>query len=218
MIQKINFFYKNLILVLNKPIFLTSNQTIQLIKKYSLFDKIGHAGTLDPSASGILLICTDSKTKSLSSLIEQTKRYLVFSIVGIESDTFDMFGKIKYFNSNSIKLNKKIINFFLYSIKIKGEQKPPLYSSIKHNGYSLYKYSRLDIHVRVKKHAVTVYKVLLVKIIGNMLIIDIECSKGTYVREIINNLSFKFKLPIAVYKIVRLKFSNYSILDSVNFF
>lgn len=218
MIQSINFFSKSLILVLNKPFFLTSNQAIQLIKKFSSCDKIGHAGTLDQAASGVLIVCTNCKTKSLSLFVEQHKRYIVFCIVGIESDTLDIFGKIKYFNSYSFKIKKNIIKFFLSSIKMTNVQTPPIYSSIKHNGYSLYKYSRLDIDVKIKLHSVIIYKIFLIKLVRNVLIIDIECSKGTYVREVVNNLSFKVNLPMIVYRIVRLKFSNYSILESVNFF
>ncbi|HIH2763114.1 MAG TPA: pseudouridine synthase family protein [Candidatus Azoamicus sp.] len=218
MIRNIKFFNKNLVLILNKPIFLTSNYFIQLIKKYSLFEKIGHAGTLDPSASGVLIVCTNSKTAFLNVLIEQRKRYLVFSIVGIDSVSLDFFGKIKYFDFRKINVETYIIKSFLYSIRTNTFQKSPIYSSVKHNGYSFYKYSRLDQSVRAKNHTVKIYKFFLIKKIENVLIFDIECSKGTYVREIVNSLSCKFKLPIVVYRIIRLKISNYSILNSFNLF
>ncbi|HIH2762487.1 MAG TPA: pseudouridine synthase family protein [Candidatus Azoamicus sp. MARI] len=218
MILNIKFFTKDLILLLNKPIFFTSNQVIQLIKKYSLLDKIGHAGTLDPSASGILIICTNLETKLLNIFIKYNKRYLVFSLVGLDSNTLDVFGQIKYFTFDYLSIKKNIVKFFLSSIKKMSKQKPPIYSSIKHNGHNLYKYSRLELNIKIKEHPVEIYNICLVKLIGNMIILDIECSKGTYIREIINTLSLKLKLPIAVYKIIRLKCSKHSILDSFNFF
>lgn len=218
MIQKIHFINKNIICSFNKSVYLTSNQFIQLIKKYSDIDKIGHSGTLDPSASGVLIVCTNLKTRNLNYLLAQNKRYLVFCIFGLLSDTADIFGKIKYFSLYKFNLEKNKIKTFLLNLKKEFPQNPPMYSSIKHNGYRLYKYSRLEICVNVKHQTVRIYKIFLVKIIGNILILDVKCSKGTYIREIINNLSVMFNFPISVYKIIRLENANYSILDSVNIF
>ncbi|HIH2763428.1 MAG TPA: pseudouridine synthase family protein [Candidatus Azoamicus sp.] len=150
MIQKIKFFNNDLVFALNKPILLTSNQVIQLIKKYSSFDKIGHSGTLDPSASGVLVVCTNKKTKFLNFIFDKNKRYLVFFIIGVESDSLDIFGKVKYFCLDKIKIEKKIAKFFISSVKRNYIQTPPGYSSIKHHGYSLYKYSRLEIKLHLK--------------------------------------------------------------------
>lgn len=217
MIHWINTF-NNSVLLLNKPNFLTSNQVLQSIKKYAYCCKIGHAGTLDPSASGILLICIGNQTKILDYILTRNKRYLVFSIIGIESDTLDIFGKIKFFNTEFADFDKKLIRFFSKSIKKFNKQTIPDYSSIKHNGQSLYKYSRLEIKIKAKQNLIKINEIKFVKIIDNIFILDIECSKGTYIRELVKKFSLKIYTPLSVYKIVRLKISNYSVINSLNFF
>lgn len=218
MFYKINLLKSNLFFSLNKPINFTSNSFLNYIKKYSSFLRIGHTGTLDPSASGVLIIYIGKKSNSLDFIINKCKRYLVFTLIGIESDSLDLIGKILYFNKCTLSLKKNYLKSFLFFIKKSNKQNFPDYSSIKHNGKELYKYSRLEIKIKSKFNHVLIYKIFSFYFFKNFIIFDVECSKGVYVRELIKFLGKKFKLPICVYKIIRLKVSDCTIIDSFNFF
>jgi len=214
MIYRINFFENDLFLLLNKNQISTSSKFIQKIKRYALCLRIGHSGTLDPSAFGLLIVCIGKKTRYLNFLCVKKKRYLAFVIIGVNSDTYDILGKINFFCEKSVYLDKKktkislkiLNNIFLQSI--------PKYSSVKHNAIRLYKYSRLEINFRSKKKNIKIHKINIVKIFKNILVFDVVCSKGTYVREIANIIGKNIYLPICILKIVRLKIGKYSILDS----
>jgi len=206
----------NGLLVINKPINITSNHIIEKIKKKFNLNNIGHCGTLDPLANGVLILCIGKKTKNSNIILNQKKRYIVNSIIGIKSKTYDTNGKINFYEKNKIEIEKLKIKHVIKLIQKKYNEKPPLFSSIKHNGLQLYKYARLEIDLKIKKRNTKIYKIGLINKKNNSITLDITCGKGTYIRSLINYLGKKLQQPICVKKISRISSGKYNILHSYN--
>lgn len=202
------------ILLLNKPQNITSHEVIQKIKKKFQLEKIGHCGTLDPTASGILIVCIGNQTKLTEKIQNRKKRYLAYAISGLESTTHDTYGKIKFFDTQNVNINTSTFKNYIQVIKNTTNQAPPLFSSIKHNGIQFYKYARLEINIKPKNRPTNIIKINLTTHIEKIIILDITCSKGTYVREIIHNLGKYLNYPLCVYHIIRLSIDKYNILNS----
>lgn len=208
---------KNDLILINKSENITSNKIIQLLKKKFKINKIGHCGTLDPYASGLLIICVGKKTKLASKIINYEKKYIVIAIIGIKSITDDLDGKIIFYEKNTKTIQKNKIKHELKIIQKNKYHKPHLFSSIKHNGTNLYKFARLDIKMKIKNKENEINKIKLVKNNKKTLIITVTCKHGTYIRSIINELSECIKTPICTLKIIRLSIKKYTILNSYNY-
>ena len=208
---------KNDLILVNKPENITSNKIIQLIKKKLKINKIGHCGTLDPHASGLLIICLDEKTKLASKIINYEKKYIVIAIPGIKSITDDLDGKINFYEKNNKTITKNKIKHGLKTIQKNKYHKPHLFSSIKHNGTHLYKFARLDIKMKVKNKENKIDKISLIKNNKKIIIITVICKHGIYIRSIINELSEYIKIPICTLKIIRLSIKKYTVLNSYNY-
>ncbi|QJC37004.1 tRNA pseudouridine(55) synthase TruB [Enterobacteriaceae endosymbiont of Donacia vulgaris] len=199
------------LLLLDKSVGFTSNQILQNIKNIFNVKKAGHTGTLDPLASGLLPICLGKCTKFSQYLINSNKVYLVTAILGEKTNTADKYGfLIKKKNVNiSIKDLLKVINLFKGKIK----QSPPMYSAIKYKGIPLYKYARSGIILpHLKKRKIIVYQIKLLKFYENKIKLKINCSKGTYIRSIIDELGDKLNCGAHVIKLRRTQISHISIL------
>ncbi len=207
---------KNTLFMINKPKNITSHDVIKTIKKKFNINKIGYCGTLDPIASGILIINTGNKTKISNKLSNTEKRYIVNGIIGIKSTTYDIKGKIKFFDKNYIPIKKININYTLKIIKKLNKQIPPITSSIKHNNIRMYKYAKLNIKIKPKTRYIDTYKITLIKKIKNLIILDIICSKGTYVRSIVDYIGKKNHIPICINNIIRLSSGKYKLLNAYN--
>lgn len=207
----------NCFILVNKLENITSNKIIQTIKKKFKIQKIGHCGTLDPQASGLLIICIGEKTKLASKIIQYEKKYIVIAIIGIKSITDDLDGKIKFYQKNTKYLTKKKLKNTLTSIKNNVYHTPPIFSSIKHNGINVYKFARLDIKMNVKKRENKIEKINLIKNDTHTITLIVKCKHGIYIRSIINDLSEKLKKPICTLKIIRIAIKNYTILNSYNY-
>ena len=136
----------NSVIPLWKPVDWSSFDVVRNIRHQIEPAKVGHAGTLDPFAEGVLMICTGSKTKSVETLMDQEKEYVAEIILGIETDTLDRKGK-KVKSSSIPKLDKKIIHNILNNFTGNIMQEPPMYSALKYNGQPLYKLARQGISV-----------------------------------------------------------------------
>ncbi len=204
----------NGLLIFNKPSGLTSNNILQKIKKKFLAKKAGYIGSLDPIASGILLICFGKTTKLFNYIINEKKTYQVTIKLGETTNTHDAYGFI---------INKKKINFsyknLLKHIKnIKGniKQEIPYYSATKYKGKSLYKYAIKGILIKKKKN-IFIYKTKILYFKINILKLEIICSKGTYIRSLINQLGIKLKCGAYILKLNRIKIGNFNIKKSISF-
>ena len=173
-------------LLINKDPGITSSGVVQIVKKKFQLKKVGHLGTLDPMATGLLIIAINRATKFASLLLQSEKSYRAEVTLGIQTDTDDAEGEVlssKEVNINELEIKETLLTFLGTS-----DQLPPYYSALKHKGQPMYKYARDGINV--EKAA----RKILVKNIRNILIeipkvsFDITCSKGTYIRSIARDL------------------------------
>ncbi|QJC34962.1 tRNA pseudouridine(55) synthase TruB [Enterobacteriaceae endosymbiont of Donacia piscatrix] len=201
----------NGLLLLDKSIGITSNKILQCVKIIFNAKKAGYIGTLDPLASGLLPICFGEYTKFSKYLMNANKTYLVTALLGEKTDTADKCGYlIKKKNVNvTIKDILKKINLF----KGKNKQKPPMYSAIKYKGIPLYKYARAGINIpNLKKRTIIIYQIKLLNFYKNKIKLQINCSKGTYIRSIIDDLGDKLNCGAHIIKLRRIVISHISIL------
>ncbi len=176
------------IILLNKPVGISSNKALQKVKRIFSIKKAGHTGSLDPMASGMLPICCGEATKFSQFLLNAEKKYLAKIKLGENSTTGDTEGiKTKIFNLTSSldhNLIKNVLNNFIGKI----EQKPPMYSAIKYNGQPLYKLARQGIDIPRASRCVEIYSINILKYSMDILEIDVHCSKGTYIRTLAEDI------------------------------
>ncbi|HFL8794842.1 MAG TPA: tRNA pseudouridine(55) synthase TruB [Candidatus Azosocius sp. HAIN] len=176
-----------IILILNKPIGITSNSIIKKIEFLFKKKKIGHCGNLDVNASGILLICLKKINKKNNKYIYNfNKKYILKINLGYRTNTNDLNGK--FISSNIKNINIKKNNFFYNIYKIHGisYQKPNIFSSVKYKGKNLYEYTRCGIKLFKKKKYIYINNIKIIN--KKNLLFSISCTKGTYIRSIIDFL------------------------------
>lgn len=177
----------NGIVVLDKANGLSSNAALQEVKRLYEANKAGHAGSLDPLATGVLPVCLGEATKVSQFLLDSDKRYRARIKLGIRTDTGDREGSIIERNEG-ISVSRKAIERALTKFKGEVEQVPPMHSAIKMNGVPLYKLARKGIAVEREPRLVTLYQICLVEFVNSELELEISCSKGTYIRTIADDL------------------------------
>ena len=169
-----------------KPVNIVSNEIIRIAKKNVCSDsKIGHAGTLDPFAEGVLVLCFGNETKRVPDIMAMKKEYFGKIKLGVETDTLDKTGEIYKISAvpNNIK-NDKIINIF-NDFKGKVKQTPPAYSALKLNGKRLYEYARSGVRIIKKSRTVFIDSLELVHYNGSdSITFKTVCSSGTYIRSL----------------------------------
>lgn len=172
----------------------TSRDVVNEIIRKTETTKVGHTGTLDPMATGVLIICVGKATKLVDYLSSINKTYHAEITLGLETDTLDIEGNI--LKEENIILTDEIIKNTIESMVGKYEQEVPIYSAVKVNGKKLYNYARAGENVILPKREVEIYKIKLlsdIKRINNRIIFDIECmvSKGTYIRSLARDIANK---------------------------
>lgn len=178
------------IVLLNKPLNVSSNQAVQKVKRIFKVKKAGHTGSLDLLATGMLPICINQATKFSSFFLNADKKYNVTALLGYESTTGDEEGeKVKVRDPNY--LEKKYVNQVLNDFLGEQEQIPPMYSAIKYQGKRLYKLARKGITVPRGSRKINIYSINMVNFNQHELILDITCSKGTYIRTLVEDIGKK---------------------------
>lgn len=177
----------NGILLLDKPIGITSNDALQQVKR--LFDarKAGHTGNLDPMASGLLPLCLGEATKVSAFLLDADKRYRGTCKLGVRTNTGDADGEVvetRPVSNLSEAQVREVMARFLGEI----EQVPPMHSAIKHQGQPLYKLAHQGLEVERQPRRVTIYELDLLRLSADELEIDVRCSKGTYIRTLAEDI------------------------------
>ena len=175
------------VLLLDKPAGITSNKALQEIKHLFGAAKAGHTGSLDPLATGMLPICLGEATKISAFLLDADKRYRVSCRLGITTTTADADGEVLQSRDCSqvtMKQIEKLVPDFSGSIS----QVPPMYSAVKHQGQRLYALAREGIEVERKPRTVQIYQLLLLAFNEGVLELELACSKGTYVRTLVEDL------------------------------
>jgi len=182
----------NGILIIDKAKGITSRDVVNNIVKKFHTKKVGHTGTLDPIATGVLIVCVGSATKLVDELTCNDKEYIASVELGTNTDTLDNTGKILS-EERSIKTKEEIINV-LNSFKGKYMQEVPIYSAVKINGKKLYEYARENIDIKLPKREVEIKNIELIddiEHINNKTIFKFKCSvsKGTYIRSLIRDIA-----------------------------
>jgi tRNA pseudouridine55 synthase len=175
--------------LLDKPQGLSSNSALQRVKRIYGAAKAGHTGALDPLATGLLPICLGEATKFSQYLLDSDKRYLTTAKLGQRTDTCDAEGEVTEEKPVPDNLSRERIEALLvehFSGEI--EQVPPVYSALKLNGQPLYKLARQGVEVEVKPRRVRIHEIKLLALRGDEVDLEVFCSKGTYIRSIVEDL------------------------------
>ncbi len=183
------------IILINKPKEWTSHDIVNKVKKI-LNEKVGHTGTLDPMATGVLPLLVGKGTLCSKYLINHNKTYKVKLELGKKTDTADIEGKIVEEKEVTNKmLEKTVIKEVLNKFLGKQEQIPPIYSAIKVNGKKLYEYARKGQTVEIKPRQIEIYSIELLSIDKKLKQIEFEvsCSKGTYIRSLCEDIGNKLR-------------------------
>ena len=174
-------------LVLDKPQGLSSSQAVQKAKRLYNAQKVGHTGSLDPIATGVLPLCFGEATKFSQYLLASDKKYWTRIRLGVATDTGDADGEI--IEERALDgITEADVEQALTSFRGEFDQVPSMYSAIKHNGQPLYKLARQGVEVERKSRRVTVFENRLVAFEGDTLELQVHCSKGTYIRTIAEDL------------------------------
>ncbi len=177
--------------------------------------KVGHAGTLDPLATGLLIICTGKATKTIESIQNENKIYQATIRLGATRPSFDMETEIdKEFDISKIK-EEDIISV-AKSFEGKMEQTPPVYSAIQINGKRAYEYARKGKEVKLKSREINISKIELEKINMPDITMSIHCSKGTYIRSIADDFGKRLDNGAFLYYLRRTQSGNFTIDDALN--
>lgn len=176
------------ILALDKPIGLSSNQALQITKKILNVSKAGHAGTLDPFATGLLICCLGTATKLSETVMMAQKDYHATLMFGAETDSGDLTGKVIAWKEENTDIDTVTLRKVLLKFCGVIGQIPPMYSALKYKGKPLYEYARSGIEVKRSMRYVTVHRIDLVSYLGNQAEITVTCSKGTYVRTLAQDI------------------------------
>lgn len=174
-------FHEGEILNVNKPTGITSFRVVQMIRKWASCRKVGHAGTLDPLATGVLLVCTGKATKQVSRLMQMEKTYRAVVRLGVQTDTDDTEGAV--LEERPVKaFTKRDISKALKRFEGEIMQIPPRYAAIKKNGKPLYRWAREGVEVERDPRPVRIRRIELIEWKKPDITMKVHCSSGTYIR------------------------------------
>ena len=203
------------IIIINKEKEYTSHDVVAKLKKKLNISKVGHTGTLDPNATGVLPILIGKGTKFSKYLINHDKIYEVQLELGKKTDTADVEGKIIEEKKVDEKYIKENLLQVLESFVGKQEQIPPMYSAIKKNGKKLYEYARTGEKVDIEPRKIEIYKIDLNKYDKNIISFVVSCSKGTYIRSLCEDIAEKLNTVGYMKNLKRLQVGKFNIKDAV---
>ncbi len=205
----------NIVVNLNKDKGITSQAAVTAVKRVFKIRKAGHTGTLDPIATGVMLVCLNEATK-IASLVESLeKEYVATAKLGESTDTFDSEGKIIR-TAADIRTTADDIEKILPRFSGEIEQVPPMYSALKVAGQPLYKLARKGLEVERKPRKVTVKTIEILDFSGPFFKIRIVCSKGTYIRSICNDIGDMLGVGAHVTQLMRTRVGNFRIEEAAN--
>ncbi|MDA6066395.1 tRNA pseudouridine(55) synthase TruB [Idiomarina abyssalis] len=174
------------VVLLNKPQGMSSNHALQHVKRLYNAQKAGHTGALDPLATGILPICLGEATKFSQYLLDADKAYRVEALLGVRTTTSDAEGEVV--EEKPVSVDAKHIAEVIQNFIGKQAQSPSIYSALKHEGRPLYYYARRGIEVPKKTREITIHSIELLAVEGSKVVLQVSCSKGTYIRTLVDDL------------------------------
>jgi tRNA pseudouridine55 synthase len=207
--------FNNGFLLINKPLNWTSNDVVQKIKSLDKSLKIGHGGTLDPLATGILPILFNSATKYFEYFLHLNKIYEAEITFGISTDTYDLEGLILEKN-NDINIDFNLIKEHLKKFIGNIDQYPPIYSAVKIRGEKLYNYARRKENIILKSRKVLVENIEILSWNNPKIKVRIKCGSGFYVRSFANDLGLSLKVPSVLSSLERVQYGQFKIINSKN--
>ncbi|APC88358.1 tRNA pseudouridine(55) synthase TruB [Vibrio parahaemolyticus] len=176
----------NGVILLDKPTCISSNDALQKVKRIYFAEKAGHTGALDPLATGMLPICLGEATKFSQFLLDSDKRYRVIAKLGERTNTSDSDGEVVETRPVDVTLEK--LEACIEKFRGESDQVPSMFSALKYQGKPLYEYARKGIEVPRESRKITVYEIVLHRFEGDEVEMEVHCSKGTYIRTIVDDL------------------------------
>ena len=204
-----------MIININKPVNWSSFDVVKKIKNVTKHKKVGHGGTLDPFASGVLIIGTENDTKSLTRITSSDKTYEAKIELGKTTDTLDTEGKV----ISEMPIPNMKSNFIISTLNSfmgKQKQTPPMFSAKKHNGTRLYKLARKDIEVDRKDIDIIINNIDLIDFNENCIKFRVDCSKGTYIRVLGKDIAERLGTVGYLTALTRIKVGEHLIDDSLS--
>ncbi len=206
------------ILNINKPKGLTSFDVVARLRKILKIKQIGHMGTLDPIAQGVLPICVGNATR-LIEFFPTGKKYRAFMMLGVETDSYDLEGE--ELSRQQVILDREKLDGVIKNYVGEIEQTPPVFSAVHHNGKRLYEYARQKIEVSdIPKRKILIKSVEIKDFVdvneaNPIVVFDVECSSGTYIRSLIHDIGLDMSCGAVMSDLIRLKSGDFSIEDSL---
>jgi tRNA pseudouridine55 synthase len=207
---------KNLVsgvIVIDKPIGMTSHDVVQIVRKGTNIRRAGHTGTLDPRASGVLVVLVGPAVRLSEYVSASDKRYQAVIQLGISTDTYDADGRV--LSTTSVDISEKQFNDVLQSFVGEIEQVPPPYSSVKVKGRHAYDMARNGEEVELEPRTINVYNLELLEWAPPEAVIDVYCSSGTYVRSLAHDLGEKLGCGAHLIGLRRTKSGRFTLRDAV---
>lgn len=177
------------IFLLNKPAGLSSNQALQIVKRLYAARKAGHTGSLDPLATGLLPICLGEATKFAGFLLDADKAYTTTLRLGVRTDTGDAEGRVTA--TAPVHVTREQLDAALAHLRGEILQTPPMYSALKHRGQTLYTLARQGLEVERTPRRVTIHQLTLVQHEDAHVVLNVRCSKGTYIRVLAEDIGHR---------------------------
>ena len=199
-------------LLVNKDPGLTSSRVVQILKKKFNLNKVGHLGTLDPMATGLLIIAINRATKFASLLLQSEKSYRAEVTLGIQTDTDDAEGEVIF--SKDVNINKSKAKEALLTFLGESDQLPPNYSALKHKGKRMYKYAKDGIKIEKAPRKISIKNIQNIEIDLPKVSFDIKCSKGTYIRSIARDLGLRLGCGAYLSKLIRTSQEKFMLSDA----
>ncbi len=195
------------IIIVNKEKDKTSRDVVNYLNDFFEMTKIGHAGTLDPLATGVLVVALGKCTKLIEILTGEDKEYIATMQLGLKTDTYDITGNI--ISKASAKFTQSEVEIAINSFQGEYEQEVPIYSAVKVNGRRLYEYARKNIPVELPKRSVNIKSIEVLTIKEEIVTFKTLVSKGTYIRSLINDIGNKLGCGATMIELERTKQGNY---------
>ena len=201
------------IIILNKPVGISSHKCVGIVRKALNMKKVGHTGTLDPEASGVLPILAGPATRASDFLTMEDKRYRATILLGTKTDTLDMAGEI--LEENPVNVTEEEIYAVLKKFTGDIKQIPPMYSAIQVNGQRLYHLARQGVEIEREARDITIFSIEVEKIELPEITVNVHCSKGTYIRTLASDIGDKLGCGGCISELCRTASGEYSIENSI---
>jgi len=203
----------NGIVIVNKEKGFTSHDAVNVIRRILGTRKVGHTGTLDPNAVGVLPICVGRSTKLSDMLMFSDKEYIAEVKLGLTTDTYDIWGNVT--SEKEVNVSEEMLKKAIDSFTGEIMQLPPMYSAIKQNGKKLYELARSGIEVERKERKITIYECEIISFKKDTFTIRVKCSKGTYIRSLCHDICEFLGCGACMTSLVRTQSSVFKIEDAL---